>query len=269
MFFKEFLIFIKHIFESRNILFILALQDFKDQYLGSYIGTFWAILRPLLFILAIWFVFTIGFKKIEMESGVPFILYLLCGYIPWIFFAESVNGGMRSVINNKFLVKKVAFRVAILPLIKIISSLIFHIFFLGILILILLVYGYTPTIYWLQLPFFIACTIVLALGLGWLTSSLRVFVKDIDQVISVFLQLGFWLTPIFWKFDIVPEQYYVYIYMNPMVFIVEGYRNSLISHAWFWEAQTQTFYFLTITLMTFIGGALVFKKLRPHFGDLL
>ncbi len=120
---KEFLRFIKHIISSRNLLLTLAYNDFKEQYLGSYLGVFWAILRPSLFILTIWFIFSVGFKRGSSENDVPFVLFLISGYIPWFFFSEAVVGGMNSVVNNRFLVKKVAFRVSILPIVKIISAL--------------------------------------------------------------------------------------------------------------------------------------------------
>jgi lipopolysaccharide transport system permease protein/teichoic acid transport system permease protein len=110
---------------------------------------------------------------------------------------------------------------------------------------------------------------MLVLGLGWLTSSLRVFIKDIGQIIGVILQLGFWVTPIFWQINTVPNKYLYLIYINPVVYLVEGYRNSLINEVWFWESYRFTPYFLVITTCIFIGGAIVFKRLKPHFGDVL
>lgn len=248
---------------------VLSYNDFREQYLGAYLGIFWALLRPALFIGAVWFVFTVGFKSRPVEGDFPFILWLLCGFIPWFFFAESVNKSMNAIVGNAFLVKKVAFRVSILPLVKIISSLYIHMVFVAILLLIFMLYGYTPTLYWLQIPYFILCTIVLVLGLGWLTSAIRVFVKDIGEIIGVVIQFGFWLTPIFWSIKMIPEHYQWIIKLNPMVYIIEGYRNTLIHGMWFWETYKVTPYFLLTTSVIFIAGAIVFKRLRPHFGDVL
>jgi lipopolysaccharide transport system permease protein/teichoic acid transport system permease protein len=267
--FTSFYRFLKDIYNSKDLIVALAKNDFKEQFLGSHLGLLWAILRPSLFMLIVWFIFSIGFKHSVSSSGVPFVLYLMCGYIPWFFFSDSVSGGMNSIVNNKFLVKKVNFRVSILPIVKILSVLFLHLIFIGILIVVFLFYGYKPTIYWLQLPFYTFMMILLVLGISWLVSALRVFTKDVAQIVSVILQLGFWVTPIFWSIDKVPDKYLYILKLNPMVFIVEGYRNSFINGIWFWETYKYTPYFIGITLFFLVVGAVVFRKLRPHFGDVL
>lgn len=267
--FKSFYRFSRDIIKSKNLIFTLATNDFKEQFLGSYLGVFWAILRPILFMLIVWFIFSVGFKGKDVDGNVPFVLYLMCAYIPWFFFSDAISSGMNSVVSNKFLVKKIDFRVSILPIVKILSMLYLHIILIGILIIVFLLHGYTPTIYWLQLPFYTFMMLILVLGISWLVSSLRVFTKDISQIIGVILQLGFWVTPIFWSIDRVPEKYLYVLKLNPMVYIVEGYRNSFINEVWFWESYKYTPYFIVITVFFFIVGAVVFRKLRPHFGDVL
>ena len=106
---KSFYRFLRDVYGSRSLLIALAKNDFKEQYLGSYLGIFWAVLRPMLFILTIWFVFSVGFKGHTANGGVPFVLYLMSGYIPWFFFSDAVSGSMNSIVGNKFLVKKVNF----------------------------------------------------------------------------------------------------------------------------------------------------------------
>lgn len=267
--FKDIFRFFKHLIVSKELIFALAKNDFKEQFLGSYLGLLWAVLRPMLFMLIVWFIFSIGFKGHLKNGEVPFFLYLMCGYIPWFFFSDAVSGGMNSVIANKYLVKKVNFRVSILPMIKIFSVLFLHLIFIGILVVVFLLYGYSPSIYWIQLPFYTLSMFLLVLGISWLTSALRVFMKDIVQIISVILQLGFWITPIFWSIKALPQKYMYVMKLNPMVYIIEGYRNCFIYHEWFWNNYTYTPYFLIITLCFLLFGAVVFKRLRPHFGDVL
>ena len=267
--FKGFYRFMKDVSASRSLLVTLAKNDFKEQFLGSYLGIFWAILRPVLFMLIVWFIFSVGFKGKTTESEIPFVLYLMSGYIPWFFFSDAVSAGMNSVVNNKFLVKRVNFRVSVLPIVKIMSMFFLHVIFLIILIVLFLAYGYSPSIYWLQLPFYTMMMIVLILGMSWLLSSMRVFTKDIAQIVGVVLQLGFWVTPIFWSLKMVPEEYMYILKLNPMIYIVEGYRNCFIYEQWFWESYKYTPYFLITTAFFLVVGAVVFRRLRPHFGDVL
>ncbi len=266
---KSFFRFFKDLIKSKQLLYVLAKNDFKEQFLGSYLGIFWAILRPVLFMIIVWFIFSVGFKGHLEDSEIPFVLYLMCGYIPWFFFSDAISGGMNSVVSNKYLVKKVNFRVSILPIVKILSALFLHIIFLFILIVILLLYGYSPNMYWLQLPFYTFMMFILVLGISWFTSALRVFMKDISQIIGVILQLGFWVTPIFWSIKMVPEKYMFVLNFNPMVYIVEGYRNTFLYNKWFWETTEYLVYFLPITLFLLLSGVIVFRRLRPHFGDVL
>jgi ABC-type polysaccharide/polyol phosphate export permease len=266
---KEFYRFLKHIAENRALLATLVKNDFKKQYLGSYLGTAWAFLQPLSFMFVIWFVFEIGFRAGPATGDVPFFLWLMAGMVPWFFFANAVSAGTNAVTSNAFLVKKVAFRVGILPLVPIGSALLIHLGLLLFVMLAFMLYGYSPSIYWLQLPYYIVCLVALLLGISWLTSAMRVFIPDIGNVVGVVVQFGFWLTPIFWSTAIVPQKYLYILKLNPMFYIVEGYRNAFINHSWFWETYKTTPYFMTVTLFFFVAGAIAFKRLRPHFGDVL
>ncbi len=266
---NEFKIFILHLFANQRLIATLIKNDFKKHYLGSYLGLFWAFLQPIMFILVIWFVFEVGFRTGPVTGDTPFVLWLISGMIPWFFFANGLSGGTNAVVANAFLVKKVAFRTSILPLVQIGSELIIHLVLVGLLMVVFLIYGYTPSIYWLQLLYYLFCAIVLLLGISWITSSIRVFIKDIGNLITVLIQIGFWATPIFWSLELVPQEYRYIIELNPAYYIVEGFRDSLIHHVWFWEKGYLTPYFLVVASLTFVTGAIVFRKLRVHFGDVI
>ena len=236
--------------------------------MGNYLGILWAFVQPMVMIAIFWFVFQVGFKSMPVDNF-PFILWLVAGMVPWFFFAESLQSATNSILQNSFLVKKVVFRVSLLPIIQIISALTIHIFFILFLFGMFLYYGFSPTIYWLQIPYYVLCTIILVLGITWMTSSVVVFFRDMGQIIAMVVQFGFWLTPIFWSMKILPEKYHSIIEYNPAYYIVEGYRDSLIYNTWFWEKSALSIQYWSIAMIFFFAGAIVFRKLRPHFADVL
>lgn len=265
----QFVYFLMHIFRQKKLLMTLIKNDLHQNYLGSHLGMLWAFIQPLGMILVLWFVFAVGFRIAAIDNSVPFVIWLMGGMVPWLYFSEAWSGATQSVTANSFLVKKVNFRVSVLPIVKIVSSLFVHLIFVAILVCILLFYGFTPTLYWLQLFYYLACTLLLLLGLSWLTASMMVFAKDVGQFVALLLQMGFWATPVFWNISMVPQEYQYIVKLNPMFYIVEGYRDALYAQVWFWEKGSLTLYFFGFTAFVLIAGALVFKRLRPHFADVL
>ena len=99
---KEFYRFLKHIYSSRELLLSLIKNDFRKQYLGSYLGLVWAFIQPLTFVVVIWFVFEIGFRSGPTTNGTPFFLYLITGMIPWFFISNAFISGTGAIVNNSF-----------------------------------------------------------------------------------------------------------------------------------------------------------------------
>jgi len=265
---RMFFAFLSELSERKNVIAELTKRDFKASYLGSYLGILWAFAIPFANILIFWFIFQIGFKSKPVDN-VPYVLWLVSGMIPWFFFSDCVNNGTNSVLQNSFIVKKVAFSIGMLPVIKILSALIIHIFFIVLIFVMFLVYGFVPDLYALQVFYYLFSMIVLLVGISWFTSSVFIFFRDLRPLITIFLQLGFYLTPIFWNLKIFPEKYHILMKFNPIFYIVEGYRDSFITKVWFWEHWGMTLYFWIVTTFTLACGALVFRRLRPHFADVL
>lgn len=233
-------------------------------------GLIWAFIQPCAIIAVLWFVFSFGLKMGDVEQGIPFPLWLVVGIIPWFFISETILGGQNSIQEYSFLIKNINFRAGIIPIIKILSSLMIHCFFICVIAGLSMYYGNKPTFLWLQVFYFLFASLVLLVGLSWLLSSVTVFVKDIGQVVSVLVQLLFWLTPIFWNYKAqIPPEYHIYLKFNPFFYLVEGYRHTFIYHIPFWESLRWACYYWTVTGFLFVTGAVVFKKLRPHFADVV
>jgi ABC-type polysaccharide/polyol phosphate export permease len=260
--------FMRDVIRNRRLLIDLIKNDFKSRYLNNYLGVLWAFVQPTITILIFWFVFQVGLKVAPVQNT-PFILWLIAGMIPWFFFAESLGSATNSILNNSFLVKKIVFRVSLLPIVQIASALIIHLFFLLFMFGMFLYYGYAPSVYWFQVLYYLFATVILLLGISWITSSVVIFFRDLGQLVTMLIQFGFWLTPIFWILSMVPESYRWIFKLNPVYYITQGYRDALIDHIWFWEKPIETLQFWIITGLFFALGAIIFRKLRPHFADVL
>ena len=259
---------VKDVWNSRKLIWSLSKNDFKTKYAGSYLGITWAFVQPIITVLVYWFVFQVGFKSAPVKDF-PFVLWLISGMVPWFFFNDALINATNSLIEYSYLVKKVVFKISILPIVKIISALFVHVFFVLFLIGMFAIYGYYPNIYFIQLIYYSFCVFFLTLGIAYLSSALIIFFKDLGQIISIVLQVGMWMTPILWDYHIMPERYLWLLKLNPMYYIVEGYRDTFINGVWFWERYNQTIYFWIISFGLFILGNLVFKKLKNHFADVL
>ena len=105
------------LYHNRGLILTLAKNDFKTKYAGSYLGIVWAFIQPIVTIMVYWFVFTIGLKAGDMAEY-PFVLYLISGIVPWFFFQDALNAGTNGLIEYNYLVKKVVFKISILPMVK-------------------------------------------------------------------------------------------------------------------------------------------------------
>lgn len=253
---------------SLHLIYNLSKSDFKKRYLGSYLGIIWAFVQPLITLLLFWFVFQVGFRNTPVNDA-PFILWLACAIIPWNFFAEAIQTSTNSVIENNYLVKKVVFKLEILPVIKIYSALVVHLFFIIFLIGMFTVYRYPFTMYYLQIPYYLLASIMLVMGISWFTSSVVLFFKDTSQIVAMLVQFGFWLTPIFYPITMIPEKYQFLFKMNPMYYITDGYRRIFIYRQWFWQDLKLTLYFWGVTVIFLTVGFYIYRKLKPHFADVI
>ena len=200
---------------------------------------------------------------------VPFVLFLTAGLVPWFFFSEALTNGTNALLEYNYLVKKVVFKISILPIIKVIAASFIHVFFVCILLIVAAIYGYYPTIYTIQLVYYSFCLFVLVLAISYTTCAVVVFFKDLSQIINIALQIGMWATPILWNMDDVKASWVTILKLNPLVYIVNGYRSAIYEKEWFFWDFYSTMYFWIVTVVLFGIGALVFKRLKVHFADVL
>ncbi|MDU2063356.1 MAG: ABC transporter permease [Sporomusaceae bacterium] len=267
-FIKQLGAFLWDISQNRSLILELTKKDLQTRYLGSYLGILWAFIQPTITVLIFWFVFEVGFKSMPVDNY-PFILWFLPGMLAWFFLSDSMSSAANSVLESSYLVKKVVFPVHVLPVIKVLSALFVHFFFLIFLVSMFLIYGYKPDLYALQVVYYLFASLIFVLGFSWLTSAIVVFLRDVSQFITMMLQFLFWMTPILWSLKTIPARYHSLLVLNPVYYLTEGYRDCFVYHKWFWENMSLTLYFWTFTGAMFLLGIFVFKRLRPHFADVL
>ncbi|WP_458121164.1 ABC transporter permease [Paenibacillus sp. Z6-24] len=265
---KEVARYIKYTIQGRKLIVNLAKNDFKTKYAASYLGIIWGFIQPLITIATYWFVFQVGLRSGDISS-VPFILWFIAGIIPWFFFSEALLGGTNVFMEYSYLVKKVVFKIELLPVVKIVSALFVHLFFIAFIFIVYSSYGLYPELVDLQLVYYLFCSLMLVFALSILTSAIILFFKDLNQIIGIILQVGFWFTPIGWAVTMLNDFWAFVFKLNPMYYIVQGYRDTLIEHIMFWERPYQTLYFWVFCSIILVLGIKVFKKLKPHFSDVL
>lgn len=270
--YEKFTVLPVELWQSRHLIWKLARNDFKKRYAGSYLGGFWAMAQPVVTVGMYYVVFDIimGGNASRTAADVPFVLFLTAGLVPWFFFSEALNNGTNALREYNYLVKKVVFKISVLPIIKVIAATFIHAFFILVLLVVAAVYGYYPSVYTIQLFYYSACLFIFVLALSYTTCAVVVFFKDLSQIIGIALQIGMWATPILWDINTLGSNKWISVLkLNPLVYIVNGYRSSIYGRQWFFEDFFSTMYFWIVTVVLFGVGALVFKRLKIHFADVL
>lgn len=257
---------------KRKMVLDLAKADFRKRFVGSYFGVVWMFVQPLVTIAIYALIFGWGFKSPPPVPNVSYTMWLIPGIVPWFFFSESVNSQTGILQEYSYLVKKVVFPVELLPIIKLVSCFLVHLCFVAMMILAYLISGSRPQISWIQIFYYSFAAAMLSLGMGYLTSAINVFFKDMAQIVQICLQFGIWMAPIMYDellFTADAPWLATVLKLNPIYYVVAGYRDSMITGAPFWMRPTLGIYFWVVTLVLFYVGLKFFTKLRPHFSDVL
>lgn len=214
----------------RHFIVASILSELKGRFARSRIGLFWSILHPLaqalIFALVLSEVLGAKLKGVNFEAG--YSIYLMAGLAAWGLFSEILNRCLTVFIDNAGVMKKIAFPRICLPVIVWGSALLNHLLLLAAIAVVFLFFGHIPGAAWLFLPAGILLISVLAFGLGMMLGIINVFVRDVGQLLSVVLQVWFWLTPIVYPISTLPEQLRWLLDINPMVPLVGIYQNAML-----------------------------------------
>lgn len=253
------------------LIWQLTKREVIGRYKGSFLGLAWSFLNPLLMLVVYTFVFAVVFKArwgtSASESKAEFALSLFCGLIAFNLFAENATRAPGLILANANYVKKVVFPLEILPL-SILGASLAHCL-IGIVILLAGVALFQEYLPWtiVFLPFVMMPLLFLAVGLSWFFASLGVFLRDLQHLTPVAVQLLMFLSPVFYPITALPEPYRKWMLLNPLSVILENFRRVLIWNLppdWHWLA----FQTIAMAIFAWLGYAW-FQKTRKAFADVI
>lgn len=258
------------IFHNQDLIWQLTKSQVIGRYKGSILGLLWSFVIPLLMILIYTFVFSYIFQARwggEEGKQEDFSIFLFSGLLIYNFFAECMVTSTTLISNNVNYVKRVVFPLEILVLISILASL-FH-FFIGFLVLLIFTLIVNSHIYWTIIftPLVLAPLVLLTMGISWILASLGTYIRDIGQSVGVLVTIFLFLSPIFYPVSVLPKEFRFYLFLNPLTFIIEQFRDILIfgnNPAWE-RLGIYSFFSLVVALLGFFW----FQKTRKGFADVL
>ncbi len=247
----------------RDLLWHMTVRHLRGQYKQSVLGYAWAFVNPLSQLLILTFVFS-TILRVPSE-GTPYSLFVLVGLIPWMFFSNALVSATESVVGAAGLVTKVYFPREVLPTAAVLTKLVDLAFGVLILVGLMVYFGVPPetTSWWL--PFLFAIHLVFVLGLSYPLAALNLFFHDVRFLVGVALTLWFYLTPVIYPVDIVPQRYKVLYDLNPNSLFINAYRRVLLHGES--PGLEKVILGLAIALATFLIGYYLFKKMEPTFAD--
>ncbi|SHP75150.1 Probable O-antigen/lipopolysaccharide transport integral membrane protein ABC transporter RfbD [Mycobacteroides abscessus subsp. abscessus] len=253
--------------KNLHLIYRLAAYEIKGKYQAHYLGTAWQYINPLLQITIYWFVFGVGIRNGHPIDGVPFLIWLLVGLIPWFFISPSIIQGSNSVYSKVSMVAKMKFPVSVLPSVTIVINSFNFLFMLSILVVMLFIYKINPGIYILQLPYYLLCVIIFLFSITLLFSTISTIFRDFQIFLQSMMRMMLYLLPILWDMDKLPELYLSIIKLNPLYYLIDGFRKTFITKEWFFIDWTYMLYFWITTLLILYIGSLIHVRFRKKFVD--
>jgi teichoic acid transport system permease protein len=245
---------------------------------NNYLGRLWEILNPVIQLSIYWLVFGVGVRggrKIIMENGshVPFFIWMVTGMVVWFFVNPAISKSSKSIYTRLQLISKMSFPMSAIPSFVIMANFYTHLMLVGVVTVFLQFTDFKLSIYYIQLPYFMLATLIFLLALALITSTLSTIIRDVQQIVHSSLRMLLYLTPLIWHTDKLVLKGYNLTFLlklNPLYYIVEGYRASLLGTTWYMVEYSQyTLYFWIIIFVMLIAGSVLHLKFRNRFIDFL
>ena len=251
----------KNLYSYRELLKTNVKKDVRGKYKKSTLGVLWSFLNPLLQIV----VYSFVFGKILNASEDNYAIFICCGLIPWIFFSTSINRSTMAIVDGGAILKKVYFPREIFPISVITAEAVNFVISTIIILAFVLIGGVGISRYWLFYPLILLVLYLFLVGASLILSSITVYFRDLQHFTAVFLQLLFYATPVAYAGGRVPESYQWILHLNPMSYIIQGFRDIFLYH----QAPNVIALLIlgAISLVLCVLGYLLFNKLQKRFAE--
>lgn len=249
--------------------FRLAVYDYRLENQDTYLGKLWSILTPLIQIGTYWLVFGVGLRQGKDVDGFPYVVWMLCGLIPWFFINQGIVRGANSIYSKVSTLTRMKFPLSTLPLERTLVEVFEHVMMLLIMTIMLCFFGYYPKISWLNLIYYIVYLVAFSTSLALITSVFTMLARDFLKLIQNTIRLLFYITPILWDMGRMPVLFQKVTQFNPIYYVVCGFRESILSGIPFWESPYRIMFFWGLILLLFLAGASLQIRFRSQFVDLL
>jgi len=255
----------RELWEFRDILLAFVTKNISARYKQSLLGVTWVVLKPLINMA----IFTVLFGKLAQfpSDGIPYPIFVFSGLLPWTYFSNALGAGTSSLVGNSGLISKIYFPRVMLPISSNISNLLDLGISLLVLFVLMLFYKIQLQIMIIFIPLLILALLLTALGPGLFFGALNVRYRDVGQIISFIIQAWMYLTPVLYPVSLIPEQYRIWAYFNPMTGITDAFRACMLGHAQINAAGLMIS--LTVSMIILFGGLIYFKKTERTFADII
>ncbi|EAD4784533.1 TPA: ABC transporter permease, partial [Listeria monocytogenes] len=251
------------------MIFRIARYEDKATYQSHYLGLAWQVLNPLIQIAIYYFVFGFAFNS-SSGSNASYIEWMLAGIIPWFFISGVILQGANSIYNKINMVSKMNFPMSILPSINIASNLTSYFTMMVLLVGLFAVKGTPITIYWGQYLYYFVAMIAFLYSFTLLNATISVLVRDYYIMLQSLIRVLFYMSGVVWDLQTkLPEWAFNILKLNPIYYLINGFRETFLMEKMFWENPSYTVYFWLLTGVLLFVGASLHMKFRERFVDYL
>ncbi len=254
----------KELKNYRDLFYILAYRDLRVRYAQTFLGFVWALLQPMATLLIFILVFGVVVKV--DTGGIPYPLFAISGISMWAYFGFVLNQSGNSIIGAQEMIKKIYFPRLVIPLSKAVVGFVDFGVALLMLVILMIVYGYSPSMNIIFAPLFILLNIIAALAVGIWLSALTIRYRDFQHVIPFLVQFGMYATPVAYPARLVPEKYQLIYNLNPMAGVIQGFRWSV-----FGGNPPDVYFYISmaVILVLFVSSLFYFKKVEDVMADIV